>query len=64
MPTEDAVYAADTLLSLLVTHQPNLVDLDAPTGDMAGTAVGKRAGELIAALREQLIQMYEKTPHA
>lgn len=52
-----AVTSADNLLDALIKSQPDLIKAVHPDADN-----GKSVGEFIAALRERLIAMYEKTP--
>lgn len=57
MSEKDAAIAADNLLVQLIKSQPNLL---APKS--LYSSVGKEAGEAIAALRVELIKMYQTQP--
>jgi len=50
-----AALAADNLLELLITHQPNLLK---PFNGESSEESGKETGEFIAGLRARLIDMY------
>lgn len=56
--TPDAVIWADNLLTHILTTQTHLLQ---PQAGYTQTT-GKHIGEMIAALREELIAMYQKTP--
>lgn len=55
--TQTAEQRADRLLNKLIESQPGLIRLDAPAATH-----GAQIGGFIAALRDRLIAMYEKTP--
>ena len=57
MSEADAAIAADNLLVQLIKSQPNLL---APK--TLYSSVGTEAGEAIAALRAELIKMYQTQP--
>ena len=50
--------AADSLISDLIAKQPELIKTDSLSADG-----GKLVGDFICALRDRLIEMYQKAPH-